>query len=467
MVVAANDQGERREAKPRTPAPQAATAWSIPEIRVVKDDQGRLRIDQSDPATYGAYAARQLLATAEADPQYRDGMTKRPSSPSIKITYANYVGEREEISVREIFCRMDGDALVLTKFETARGDKIKGLPIPGPQLGEPDDHDDDDVDDIDRLHEMAMAELGDAPPPPAEIEPEPEPARPAPARERRLPTGPLRQYDEAARPAPAAGTLKTPPVPEPPVQHGPAVTPPETKAKGESSGPPADTAIRALNDGEAAALRTLIEAKAGETRWANGLLMQIAERHPSDRRLQNEHLASLLRVSLDSSRAESRTPLGAALRGILEEVNAYKAGVLDRDPLKAEKLALQPFARIVFEPTPKDDGPVKVVSGTAQRTPAQVLAKLEDPKLARATRVKFLLEVVPELIESWRPDKESDRSEAANESSPAIVRRLFTVANEQRQLRKFIDDGSTFKKAGERYKGLESKLPKASATDGS
>src|SRR5262249_61689806 len=88
-VVAANDQGGRREAKPRTHAPQASTAWSIPEIRVVKDDQGRLRIDQSDPATYGAYAARQLLATAEADPRFREGMTKRPSTPSIKITSVN------------------------------------------------------------------------------------------------------------------------------------------------------------------------------------------------------------------------------------------------------------------------------------------------------------------------------------------------------------------------------------------
>ncbi len=181
--------------------------------------------------------------------------------------------------------------------------------------------------------------------------------------------------------------------------------------------------------------------------------MQAAERYPSDRRLQNEHLANLLRVSLDPSRAESRTPLATALRGILEEVRAHKAGVLDRDPLKAEKLALQPFARTALDPTPADDGPIKIVSGTAQRTPAQVLAKLEDPKLARATRVKFLLEVVPELIETWRPDKESGRSDAANESSPAIVRRLFAVANEQRQQRKFIDDGSAFRKAGERYKG--------------
>ena len=151
----------------------------------------------------------------------------------------------------------------------------------------------------------------------------------------------------------------------------------------------------------------------------------------------------------------------------MEEVHAYKAGVLDRDPLKAEKLALQPFARAVLVPIGADDGQTKTVSGTAQRTPAQVLAKLEDPKLARATRVKLLLEVVPELIEAWRPDKESNRSEAGNENSPAIVRKLFTVANEQRQQRKFIDDGPAFRKAGERHKGLESMLRKPSATDGS
>jgi hypothetical protein len=45
------------------------------------------------------------------------------------------------------------------------------------------------------------------------------------------------------------------------------------------------------------------------------------------------------------------------------------------------------------------------------------------------------------------------------------VRRMFAVANEQRQQRKFIDDGSSFKKAGERYAVLESKLPKPSALD--
>jgi hypothetical protein len=421
-----------------------------------------LRIDQSDPATYGAYAARQLLATAEADPKYRDGMTKRPSAPSIKITYFNGIGEPQEISVREIFCRMDGDALVLTKFETAGGEKVKDLPITVPQLGDLDA----DVDDADRLHEIAQAELGDMPSPRAEIEPVHEAARPSPSRERRRPSGPLRRYDEAIDPAPAAGTLKTPLATEP-APRGPAVMPSVTKATGGTTVPPANLTVRALDDGEAASLRTLIEAKAGQTRWANGLLMQAAERHPSDRWLQNEYLANLLRVSLDPSRAESRTPLAAALRGILEEVRAHKTGVLDRDHLKAEKLALQPFARTALDPTPADDGPLKIVSGTAQRTPAQVLAKLEDPKLARATRVKFLLEVVPELIESWRPDKESDRSEAANESSPAIVRRLFAVANEQRQQRKFIDDGSTFRKAGERYAGLESKLPKGSATDGS
>jgi hypothetical protein len=401
-----------------------------------------------------------MLATAETDPEYREGMTKRPSAPSIKITYVNGAGERQEISVREIFCRMDGDALVLTKIETIDGEKVKDLPIPVPRLGDLDA----DLDDADRLHEIALAEFEDVPSPRTEIEPKHEAAQPAPTRERRRPSGPLRQYDEAADPAPAAGTLKTPLAPET-APRGPAVMPPVTKPTGGTTVPPPDMTVRALDHVEAAALRTLIEAKAGQTRWANTLLMQAAERHPSDRRLQNEYLANLLRVSLDPSRAECRTPLAAALRGILEEVRAYKAGALDRDPLKAEKLAIQPFARKVLEPAPADDGPVKTVSGTAQRTPAQVLAKLEDPKLARATRVKFLLEIVPELIETWRPDKDSDRSDAANESSPAIVRRLFAVANEQRQQRKFIDDGAAFKKAGERYAGLERKLPKAPATD--
>jgi hypothetical protein len=242
--------------------------------------------------------------------------------------------------------------------------------------------------------------------------------------------------------------------------------PPVTNVLGASVSPPPKTVLRTLDDGEAAALRALIEAKAAETRWASALLMQAAERHPADRKLQNEHVAKLLWISVDQSRSESRTPLAVALRGILEEVHAYKGGVLDRDPLKAEKLALQPFARLAFAPAPVEDAPVKIVTGTAQRTPAQVLAKLEDPKLARATRVRFLLEVVPELIESWRPDKESARSEAANESSPAIVRRLFAVANEQRQQRKFIDDGSSFKKANERYAVLKDKLPKDTAADG-
>ena len=461
-MTGATNQGGRREAAPRADAPRAPTAWSVPEIRVIKDDQGRLRIDQADPATYGAYTARQFLATAEADPRYRDGMTKRPSAPSIKITYVNDVGEPQEVGVRELFCRMDGDALVLTHFENADGEKVKDLPIKVPLLGEQDT----DVDDADRLHELALAELGDAPSPPAEIEPEHEAARPAPSRGRRLPSGPLRQYDQAADPAPAAGTLMTPPAPEP-APRGPAVMPPATKATGATTGPPAGLTVRALDDSEAASLRALIEAKAGQTRWASGILMQAAARHASDRRLQNEHLANLLRVSLDPSRAESRTPLAAALRGVLEEVHAYKAGVLDGDPLRAEKLALQPFARTALDPTPADDGQVKTVSGTAQRTPAQVLAKLEDPKLARATRVKLLLEIVPELIETWRPDKESGRSEAGNENSPAIVRRMFAVANEQRQQRKYIDDGSAFRKAGERYAGLEGKLPKPSATDDS
>ncbi len=210
-VVAANHQGGRTEVKPPTPAPQAATAWSIPEIRVIKDDQGRLRIDQTDPATYGAYAACQLLATAAAEPKFREGMTKRPSTPTIKITYVNAAGDRREIRVREIFCRMDGDALVLTKFETADGQKVKDLPIAVPQVEEPEA----DLDDLDRLHGIVLAEFGDAPSPRAEIEPEQEAPPPEPVRERRRPSGPLRQYDEAASPAPAAGAVKTPSTPEP------------------------------------------------------------------------------------------------------------------------------------------------------------------------------------------------------------------------------------------------------------
>ncbi len=464
-VPGATDQGGRRAAEPRSDSPRASTAWSIPEIRIIKDDQGRLRIDQTDPATYGAYAARQFLAIAKADPSYRDVMTKRPSAPSIKITYVNGAGKAQEIGVREIFCRMDGDALVLTEFENANGEKVKDLPITVPLLGEPDD----DVDDADRLHELVLAELDDdGPSPPAEIESEPEAPRPAPSQARRLPSGPLRQYDKPAdpapAPAPAAGTLKAPPAPEP-APRSPAAPLPATKTTSATTGPPPGFSLRAIDEREAASIRALIESKAGETRWANGLLMQAAERHPSDRRQQNEYLASLLRVSLDPSRAEFRTPLGVALRGILEEVHAYKGGVLDRDPLKAEKLALQPLARLALEPAPTDDAQVKTVFGTAQRTPAQVLAKLEDPKLARATRVKLLLEIVPELIETWRPDKESGRSEAGNESSPAIVRRMFAVANEQRLQRKFIDDGQAFKKASERYAGLEGKLPKPSAAD--
>ena len=165
-MTGATDQGGRKEAAPRSESPRASTAWSIPEIRVIKDDQGRLRIDQTEPATYGAYSARQFLATALADPSYRDVMTKRPSAPSMKITYVNGAGERQEIGVREIFCRMDGDALVLTHFENAEGEKVKDLPIPVPLLGE----EDDDVDDADRLHELALAELGDVASAPAKVE---------------------------------------------------------------------------------------------------------------------------------------------------------------------------------------------------------------------------------------------------------------------------------------------------------
>ena len=286
-MTGVTDQGGRREAAPRSDAPGASTAWSVPEIRVIKDDQGRMRIDQADPATYGAYTARQFLATALADPRYRDGMTKRPSAPSIKITYVNDAGKLQEVGVREIFCRMDGDALVLTHFENADGEKVKDLPIQVPLL----DEQDTDLDDADRLHELAMAELGDAPSPPAdEIEPEPEAARPALARGRRLPSGPLRQYDQAADPAPAAGTLLTPPAPEP-APRGPADMPPGTKVAGATTGPPAGSTLRALDEKEAASLRALIEAKAAQTRWASGILKQAAVRHASDRKLQNEHLA--------------------------------------------------------------------------------------------------------------------------------------------------------------------------------
>ncbi len=253
-MVAANDQSGRRESKPRANAPQASTTWSIPEIRVVKDEQGRLRIDQADAATYGVYAARQLLAIAEADPRYRDGMTKRPSVPSIKITYVNGAGERQEIGIREIFCRMDGDALVLTHFENANGEKIKvkDLPIAAPPHGDLDS----DVDDEDRLHQLALAGLGEAPLPAAEIEPQYEAPRPTPPRERRMPTGPLRQYDKPADPAPTAEPPKTPAAPEPaPAPRGPAVPPPVSKATEPTNAPPAKPTLRSLNEGEATSLR--------------------------------------------------------------------------------------------------------------------------------------------------------------------------------------------------------------------
>jgi hypothetical protein len=463
-VTRATDSGGRNEADPRPDGPRASTAWSIPEIRIVKDDQGRLRIDDADPATYGAYTARQFLATAKADPKYRDGMTKRPSAASVKITYVNHVGERQFVSVREIFCRMDGDALVLTHFENGAGEKVKDLPITVSIV----DIDDTELDDVDRLHELALAELGDEPDSQSPAEPEPEPAAPPPepVRERRRPSGPLRQYDKPAEPGSSSGAPKSAPAPEPALR-SPVGMPSTTSATKPIAGATPGLTVRALEDNEAVAFRALIEAKAGQARWASGLLMQAAERNPGDRKLQNDYLANLLRLSLDPARAESATPLAAALRAIIEEVHAYKSAVMDRDPLKAEKVALQPFARSALATTPTDDALPKTVSGTAQRTPAQVLARLEDPKLARATRVKLLLEVVPELIDTWRPDKESGSSQAGNESSPAVVRRLFSVANEQRQQRKFIDDGPTFKKAGERYAGLERKLPKSSGGEDS
>ncbi len=199
--------------------------------RTIRDACGSTK---PTPPRTGAYAARQLLATAEADPRYREGMTKRPSVPSIKITYVNSDGQPQKIAIREIFCRMDGDELVLTRFENAEGEKVKDLPIAVPTL----DDLDDDVDDMDRLHELAMAELDDAPLPAAvESEPEPEEARPAPVRGRRLPTGPLRQYDETPAPAaPAADTPKPPPAPEP-APSGPPMMPPVAKAVERPSEP--------------------------------------------------------------------------------------------------------------------------------------------------------------------------------------------------------------------------------------
>ena len=245
-------------------------------------------------------------------------MTKRPSTPSIKITYVNGVGEPQEIRVRAL-CRMDGDALVLTKFETANGEKVTDLPIAVPRLGGARC----------RCVRRGSAasdrprRLGDVPLPPAEIEPKHEAPRPAPSRERRRASGPLRQYDEAANPAPAAGTVRTPPTPEP-APRGPAVMPPVTKATGATTGPPAGSTVRALDDGEAASLRTLIEAKAGQTRWANGAPHAGSGTLPERSEAAERAPRKPPGVSLDPSRAESRTPLATALRGILEEVRHTK-----------------------------------------------------------------------------------------------------------------------------------------------
>ena len=126
-VARATDQGGRSEVGPRADATRASTAWSIPEIRVVKDDQGRLRIDQADPATYGAYAARQFLATAEADPRYRDGMTKRPSAPSIRITYFDSAGEPQEIGVRRAGEVQPGHAGEQDRFQVAASRRVDVL----------------------------------------------------------------------------------------------------------------------------------------------------------------------------------------------------------------------------------------------------------------------------------------------------------------------------------------------------
>src|SRR5262249_12915340 len=163
-----------------------------------------------------------------------------------------------------------------THFEDANGEKLKDLPITVPLLGEPDD----DVDDADRLHELAQAALGDVPSPPVEIESEHEAGRPAPSRERRRPCGALRHYSQGAGPPSPAGTLMTPPAPEP-APRGPAAMPPAAKAARAATGPQAGLTVRALDDTEAASLRALIESKAGQTRWASAILMQAAERHPN------------------------------------------------------------------------------------------------------------------------------------------------------------------------------------------
>ena len=66
---------------------------------------------------------------AEADPRYRDGLTKRPSGPYIKITYVNDTGERQEHRRPGSSAGWTGMSFVLTKFEDAEGKKIKDLPI--------------------------------------------------------------------------------------------------------------------------------------------------------------------------------------------------------------------------------------------------------------------------------------------------------------------------------------------------
>ena len=92
-------------------------------------------------------------------------------------------------------------SLVLTEFENADGEKVKDLPIAVPLLGELDA----DVDDADRLHEIALADLGDEPSPPAEMEPEPEATSAGADSGAAAPSGPLRQYDEAAESGSGSG----------------------------------------------------------------------------------------------------------------------------------------------------------------------------------------------------------------------------------------------------------------------
>ena len=130
-------------------------------------------------------------------------------------------------------------------------------------------------------------------------------------------------------------------------------------------------------------------------------------------RAPREPLVGLCR----SVAGECRTPLAAALPASSRRCARTKQACWTAIPSR-RRTRTPALCAYGLDPTAADEIQIKTVSGGAQKTPAQILAKLEDPKLARATRVKLLLEVVPELIEGWRPDKESGRSEAGNGTAP-------------------------------------------------